>query len=236
VLHSKVLLVEGDNVFSDELRGFLLRYGFDMRCTASTESLCDVLRHSPPDVLILSQFIVGADALPHVPQIRESFSGPIMILSENSSEGDRVVALEGGADDFVAKGIGFREVVARLRALTSRRSAPRGDSAGPPGDGGRPDRGWVVQQSRRQVLSPLGTKVGLTGLEFETFFQLYSRRGQVVSREDLALHVLRRPAATAGRSIENLLSRVRMKFLPHLQDATFIKAVRGKGYVFLGFE
>jgi two-component system, OmpR family, response regulator len=232
----KVLLVESDIKFREDLQEFLLRYGFEVGSANSTEGLCTVLRQRPPDVVILDHFIHGADALPYVPEIRRAFAGHIMILSDNSYEGDRVVALESGADDFVAKGIGFREVVARLRALARRDSNPRQNADDAPDHKGHPDRGWVIQPNRRQVFSPSGTKVDLTGLEFETFLQLYHRRGQIVSRDDLALHVLRRPAATAGRSIENLLSRVRMKFLRHLQNTTFIKAVRGKGYVFLGFE
>lgn len=233
-MRQKVLLVEDDRDFGGELQDYLSRYGFEVERADTTQALSTVLSNCRPDAIILDQFLHGDDALPEIPRIRSTFAGQILVLTGNNYEGDRVVALESGADDCLLKGIGFREVVARLRAVGRRTAKAEAVGAGIPQEDS--DYGWTVHPGRRQVLTPSGTPVSLTGLEFETFHQLYSARGRIVSRDELALHVLRRPAATAGRSVENLLSRVRMKFLPQIPDATFIKAIRGKGYVFLGFR
>lgn len=235
-MKTKILLVDADKCFAGKIQEYLIRYGFDVERADTTQEISEALSRCHPDAIILDQFLHGGDALPEIPRIRSIFAGQIVLLSDSDYEGDRIVALESGADDCLVKGIGFREVVARLRAISRRAGGTRRECPGAPPPQDHSDYGWVVSPSRREVTAPSGTLVRLTGLEFETFHQLYSARGRIVTREELALHVLRRPAAIAGRSVENLLSRVRMKFFSHTRDATFIKAIRGKGYVFLGFR
>lgn len=233
---TKVLLVEDDRAYREELATYLTRYGFDVRhldsASALTEELCD----APPDVVVLDQFIHGADVVVGLPELRTSFGGQIVILTANDCQADRIVGLESGADEFLVKGISFREVVARLRVLTRHGHSPATGSAKTetPADSG--DAGWCVDHVRRRIISPAGNTVELTGLEFETFFSLYTKRGKVVRKEELARHVLKRPLITAGRSLENLLSRIRVKFLPHAEGRVLIKAIRGQGYVFVGFR
>jgi two-component system OmpR family response regulator len=233
---TKVLLVEDDRAYSEELGAYLARYGFDVGRLETADDLVDKLHEASPDVVVLDQFMQGADVLAELHALRRSFSGQIMVLTGNDCERERILGLENGADEFLVKGVSFREVVARLRVLARHGQHPVGsptDNEAPHGDR---DAGWSVDPVRRQIVSPAEGTVELTGLEFETFFRLYSKRGSIVSKEELALHVLKRPLIAAGRSLENLLSRIRVKFMPHVKRETLIKAIRGKGYVFLGFQ
>jgi two-component system OmpR family response regulator len=235
VVETKVLLVENNRAEREALGAYLTQYGFDVRHLESAKALTEELCNRPPDVVVLDQFTQHSDAFVRLPELRTAFGGQIMVLTANDCEIDRVLSLESGADEFLVKGISFREIVARLRVLARYRHSSRAGSAetDTPADSG--DAGWSVDPIRRQVVSPAGIMIELTGLEFETFFRLYSMRGKVVSRDELALHVLKRPLIIAGRSLENLLSRIRVKLLPHAGGVALIKAIRGRGYIFIGF-
>lgn len=233
---TKVLLVEDDRAYGEELGAYLSRYGFDVGYADGARVLEGRLRAAQPDVVVLDQFVQGSDLLMELPDLRRSFSGQIMVLTANSCEHERIRSLESGADEFLVKGISFREVVARLRVLARHGHRPVEASVDTEATADDCDAGWCVDAVRRRIISPVGASVELTGLEFETFFLLYSKRGKVVSKEELTMHVLKRPLITAGRSLENLLSRIRVKFAPHTEREAMIKAIRGRGYVFLGFR
>ncbi len=94
---------------------------------------------------------------------------------------------------------------------------------------------FKLERDRRRLVAPDGTLVELTGLEYDVFLKLYDARGLVVARDDLVHDVLRRQVDCAGRSIENLISRIRAKIRPHSGGGECIKSIRGQGYVFVGF-
>jgi DNA-binding response OmpR family regulator len=236
VVGTKVLLVEDDRAYREELGAYLTRYGFDVRHLESAKTLAEELCNGPHDIVVLDQFIHNSDVLVGLPALRTVFGGQIMVLTANDCEADRILSLESGADEFLGKGVSFREVVARLRVLARHGRSPAAGSAEAETPADSVDTQWSVDPTRRRIVSPAGITIELTGLEFETFFRLYSVRGRVVSKDELALHVLKRPLITAGRSLENLLSRIRLKLLPHAGGVELIKAIRGKGYVFVGFR
>lgn len=228
----RILIVDDETTFSAELRDLLQRYGFDVGIADSLPGMAEVMSGFSPNILILDQFLRGLDVVPLIGQIRGSFSGGLMVLSGNSDMTDKVLALEQGADDFVTKTTHPREVLARLRALARRNSMPPAvvEVSQEPNRGG-----WAVDATRRAVRTPKGDVVALTGLEFDAFQLLNQTPGRVVSRESLAKEVLQRHVCASGRSIENLVSRIRAKFALHVGGLPIIRSVRGKGYVFLGF-
>lgn len=229
---TRVILVEDDRAYREELGEYLMRYGFDVQHLESSNGLMDKVCDGSADVVVLDQFIHGSDVLVQLPELRRSFRGQIIILTANDCQNDRIVGLESGADEFLVKGISFRELVARLRVQARHIQHHAMGSAAAPA--AIDDAGWSVDPARRRIIAPSGNTIELTGLEFETFFRLYSTRSRIVSKEELAMYVLKRPLITAGRSLENLLSRIRVKLAPHV-GGELIKAVRGKGYVFVGF-
>lgn len=232
----RILIVDDDGGFSGQLSTFFERYGFASTVVDHAVDLPAVISKVNPKLVIMDQFVDNSDVIPMLPQIRAVYSGALVLLAANSNLTDRILALEGGADDFLCKSLDLREVLARLRAL-SRRTFAR-DTA-PRGNDKRSTlpvitrRGWTVNAARREVTAPDGTLVPLTGLEFDSFLLLFQSPGIVIEREELAIRVLRRPLSLAGRSLENLISRIRAKFEVYVDGHPFIKSVRGKGYVFL---
>lgn len=232
----RVLIVDDDAGYAGQLATFFDRYGFSSTVVAHSMELPAVISKANPKLVIMDQFVDNSDLIPMLPQIRAVYSGALVLLAANSNLTDRILALEGGADDFMCKTLDSREVLARLRALSrrtfARDSAPRGNDK----RGALPvisRRGWTVNAARREVIAPDGTMVPLTGLEFDSFLLLFQSPGVVIEREELAIRVLRRPLSLAGRSLENLISRIRAKFEVYVDGHPFIKSVRGKGYVFL---
>ncbi len=233
-----VLILDSDVSYAEKLSAFFERYGFAATTIGSAEFLHDALAKNSPKILVMEQFVSGSDSLVLLPKVRTVFAGAVVFLSAESTMTDRILALEGGADDFICKTLDFREVLARLRALSRRTSAK--DSLIRPDDKTHPlpiitRHGWTVNAARREVRAPDGTLIPLTGLEFDAFLLLFQSPGVVIEREELAIRVLRRPLSLAGRSLENLVSRIRTKFESYLDAYPFIKSVRGKGYVFLDF-
>lgn len=231
----RILIVEDEPEFSTELAAMLRRYGFDVRVAGDLTQMGEAVSAFEPTVLILDQFLQEIDMVPRLAQIRTGFKGGLMVLTGNNDIADKVLALEHGADDFVLKTTHPREVLARLRALARRSAAAVAGCCEAETPQGADLEGWTVDAARREVRTPDGEALALTGLEFDAFQMLQQTPGKVVSRECLAKEILQRHVCASGRSIENLISRVRAKFAPHIGDRPFIRSVRGKGYVFLGF-
>lgn len=232
----RVLIIDGDLGYSEKIATFCEKYGLSPAVVDHVYDLPAVVSKINPKLIIMDQFVDNSDLVPVLPQIRAVYSGALVLLAVNSNLTDRILALEGGADDFMCKSLDLREILARLRALSrrtfARDSAPRGNDK----RGALPvivRGGWTANAARREVIAPDGSLVPLTGLEFDLFMLLFQSPGVVIEREELSIRVLRRPLSLAGRSLENLISRIRAKFQPHADGHPFIKSVRCKGYVFL---
>ncbi len=234
----RLILVEDDSDFALELTDLLFRYGFDVFSVDDLAKLRHALVEHHPDVLILDQFVNGQDLLAELSKLRDLFSGGIVMLTGNRDTTDRILGLEGGVDDFVLKTTEPRELVARVRAVIRRLGRREAALSQTPAEAGpvTPQGQWKLDRERRRLSTPHGELVDLTGMEFDVLLKLYEARGTVVSRDTFVRDVLRRHADCGGRSIENLISRIRIKMRPHLSSVECIKSIRGQGYVFVGFE
>ena len=234
---SRLIVVEDDKDFVLELSDLLRRYGFDVQDVDRLADLPPALLAHSPSVVILDQFVSGQDLLAELPKVRAMFSGGILMLTGNTNATDRILGLEAGADDFVLKGSEPRELVARIRAVMRRSVSALGAPSPTPTDVAPVESvgKWQLDRERRRLIAPDGELVPLTGMEFDVLLRLYDARGHLVSRDSLVREVLRRHVDCAGRSIENLISRIRNKIRPHTDDSECIKSIRGQGYVFVGF-
>ncbi len=229
---STLAIVEDDEVFGAELAEFLGRYGYEvswMRTLSAFEALAE---DAQPDILVLDQFTGGRDAIPALQAMRARFHGGIIILTGNVSLVDRIVALEAGADDFVLKSAGPRELLARLRSVERRTIAPsRGER--PIGIGQQPGH-WVIDGAQQFVQAPDGTMLQLTATELCALMYMDNRASQIISRDELSLAILGRRFSPFDRSVDNMLSRIRRVIAPHLGGKHVLRSVRGQGYVFTG--
>lgn len=160
--------------------------------------------------------------------LRERSDVPIILVGANSTEVDRVVGLELGADDFLSKPYSPRELLARLRAVLR-----RGRRAVQPPVRRRQEArfdGWHISFTRRELRDPAGEVVGLTGAEFDLLTALSDEPQRVIARERLIEMAGSRGAQSSDRSVDVLISRVRRK-LTHGKKLAPIVTVRGTGYM-----
>jgi two-component system OmpR family response regulator len=232
----RIQVVEDEYDFADEFCIMLSRYGFHTKLSQDIQSLFQTIDEFRPNVVVLDQFVNNIDTLQYLGRIRERYSGKIMVLTANTNATDRIIGLESGADDFVIKSIDPREIVARVRALARRHAEESQRSIATPRSSTRAESGWYVDPIRREVRAPNGETIQLTGAEFDMFHLLHESPGEIVSKELLAREILERDLNLSGRSVENIISRIRNKFRPVTKDLPLIRAVRNKGYVFIGFS
>jgi len=186
------------------------------------------------DLLVLDVMIPGLDGLSLCRAVRNGRTNrdvPILMLTARREESEKVVGLESGADDYLTKPFGVRELVARARALTRR---PRAGAAAPAAAGaadGRPVRlGPLVVDPARRSVTVGGREVELTGREFDLLHLLASHPGIVFSREALVQRVWRGDTFVTARNIDTLVKRLRQKVESNPSEPALILTVWGAGY------
>lgn len=225
-----VLIVDDDPELAAEMAIALSDYGMRTLTAGDLPTALAILADQHPNAIVLDQRLGLVDVVPRLPEFRRLSSAPILILSGNRLEADRIVALELGADDFLVKPISGRELVARLRAHLRRLSAPAardgGLKAAEPGK-------WRLSVTERRLLKPNGEPLPLTSAEFELLAALMEVAGQTVGRDTLTRRVLNRRWQPEDRSLDNLVLRLRQKFGPGGENT--ILTVRNQGYLFTAF-
>lgn len=233
--HEAHLLVVDDD---PRIRQMLTRYfedeGYTVASASDGNEMRARLRQQSFDAILLDLVLPGgADGLDLAREIRTTSDVPIMMLTGRDDVVDRIVGLEIGADDYIAKPFHLREVHARLKSILRRRQAPA-RSAEPAAEDIIRFEGWRLNISRRQVLDPQGQDIGLTTGEFEMLTALVRNAGRVLTREVLMDLTRGRDLEAFDRTIDAQIVRLRRKIETDPKKPQFIKAVRGVGYVFTG--
>lgn len=225
-----ILIVEDDAEIARGTARFLAQSGFRTSIAPDARSMDRILRDAKIDLVLLDLMLPGEDGLSICRRLRGRHGFPIIMLTAMGEEMDRVVGLELGADDYVAKPFSARELVARIRAVLRRGTMPTGK---PEAGGGKLGfAGWSLDPVSRQLHNPDGVKVVLTGAEFELLVVLCERPRRVLSREQLLDLTQGRSADPFDRSIDTLISRIRQKIEADPKDPLFIQTVRLGGYMF----
>jgi DNA-binding response OmpR family regulator len=218
-----VLLVEDDAPLAELIASYLTEHGFDVIVEPRGDRAEARVRASAPRAVVLDINLPGKDGLAVCRDIRPSYEGAIVMLTARGDDVDEVLGLEIGADDYIAKPVRPRILLARLRAAL-RRGEARGASPlrfGP----------LSIDESRRSV-TLRGEMLPMSTAEFDLLLVLAKNAGRVLSREDIA-EALGTPAyAGQSRTIDLRVSRLRRILGDDAQTPAFIKSVRGTGYLF----
>ncbi len=217
-----VLVVEDEEDIAFPLVRTLEREGYDVQWVDSGQKALDELQLRPSDVVILDLGLPDMDGLDVCRKAREAgFDGAIMILTARAGELDRVVGLDNGADDYLAKPFGLAELQARVRALLRR--------TGSGGVGGPGQDGMLrIDVAARRVYSA-DTEVPLTGKEFDVLTILAANRDKVVSRSRLMADVWDENWYGSTKTLDVTIGRLRQK-LESAGVAEKVVAVRGVGF------
>lgn len=220
----RALLIDDDHRIAELLRTFLSQNGVFVEHSSDGQRGLQALDGDSFDVVLLDVMMPGIDGLEVCRRIRSRGNRvPIIMLTARGDEADRVVGLELGADDYLAKPFSPRELLARIRALL-RRAQPTAES----------ERllvaGLSFDLAARRVEKD-GREVDITGLEFDLLLALGKRAGRVVPRDAL-LSLAGRDDVTVGeRTVDVHISHLRAKLGDDPKSPKLIKTVRGVGYV-----
>ncbi|MGH6613833.1 response regulator [Sphingomonas sp.] len=224
-----IVLVEDDPALRTLTTRALQQNGYLVRPAASAPEMWRALEAGPADLVLLDVMLPQTSGLDLCRALRQQSDVPIIFVSAKGSETDRVVGLEMGADDYLAKPFGTAELLARVRAVLRRGGLDR--RHGKPEQGLVEFDGWTVNVSRRQLQSPSGAGVELTGAEFDLLMSLLDHAGRIIARERLLELSRTRLGDSSDRSVDVLISRLRRK-LSHGSQPAPIVTVRGVGYMF----
>jgi two-component system OmpR family response regulator len=191
-----------------------------------------VLAESRVDLILLDLMLPGEDGLSLCRDLRTQSNVPIIMLTAKGDEVDRVIGLEMGADDYLPKPFGSRELIARIRAVLrrSRENAAAPDPAKQPKHY-RFDH-WRLDTGRRELIRDDGTVVPLSTGEFDLLAVFVERPQRVLSRDQLLDLTHGRAASPLDRSIDTQVSRLRRKLEQDPANPVIIKTVWGGGYTF----
>jgi two-component system response regulator RegX3 len=216
----RLLLVEDDPTISDPLLEGLRREGFEVEL-ASTGAAA--LAAKPVDLVLLDLGLPDLEGRVVCQEIRASSNVPIIVVTARSDEIDRVVLLELGADDYVVKPFGFRELVARIRAVLRRSGQPDGAV----GDAEPVEVGNLVIDRRRHAVTFGGAPVALTPKEYDLLVCLALDAGAVKTREQLMREVWDEHWWGSTKTLDVHVASLRRKLTPEV-----IETVRSVGYRF----
>jgi len=226
-----ILVVDDDADIRELLSEYLQKQGFRVTAVADGRGLRAAVDVSPPDIVILDLMLPGEDGLALCRELRARSALPIIMLTARGDETDRIVGLELGADDYVPKPFNPRELLARIRSVL-RRARALPDNLKHEDGGVFRFAGWTLDAATRNLTSPQGVVVALSGTDFRLLKIFLEHPNRVLTRDQLIDFMLEREAGPYDRAIDVQVSRLRQRLGEDAREPAIIKTVRGRGYVF----
>jgi two-component system OmpR family response regulator len=225
----KILVVDDDRGIRDVLAEFLGRHGYEVETAADAAEMDRAMERGRPDLIVLDLMLPGENGLSICRRLAGGEHPPVVMLSAMGEDTDRIVGLELGADDYLAKPCNPRELLARIRAVLRRRGEARPSE---PASGAALEfAGWRLDLLRRELRGSDGVSVGLSNGEFHLLRALAERPMRVLSRDQLLDLARGEQTEQFDRSIDVQISRLRRKLVQG-SGADPIRTVRGEGYMF----
>ncbi|HEY6921854.1 MAG TPA: response regulator transcription factor [Steroidobacteraceae bacterium] len=221
-----ILIVEDDAAIRRLVSEVLRNEGFSVEAAEDASGMDAILARTRPDAVILDLMMPGEDGLSICRRLHAHELFPILILSAKSDEIDRVVGLETGADDYLVKPFGPRELVARVRAMLRR--GPRTQA---PLVRRFSVRNLIVDLDARQIVDERNAPIPLTSAEFDLLVCFINRPRRVLTRDQIGKWVRGKAPDPLDRSIDMTVSRLRRKLDRVSPGTSLISTVRNGGYL-----
>jgi len=233
----RVLIVDDDAGIRETTADYLAGHGFEVTMAADGKemraALTQAAPHGFPHLVLLDLNLPGEDGLSLTRWLRSNHDVAIIMVTGAGEVVDRVVGLEVGADDYLAKPFDLRELLARMKSVL-RRGGARGDKrAAVPSDQRVRVGRCMLDLATHQLVGPDGADVPITGMEFDLLRVFIEHANRVLSRDQLLTLTRNREWEPFDRSIDIRIARLRRKIEPDPARPTVIRTVRGAGYLFV---
>lgn len=220
----RILIAEDDRKIAELVEKNLGASGFECLLVYEGDLVLRECERWRPDALVLDVMLPGLDGFEITRRLRRHSALPILMLTARASDGDKVLGLELGADDYLTKPFSVQELVARVRALLRRSTRDLVQET--------LQRGDLRIDPQRRIAERAGERVELTGLEFDLLYFLAQRPGHVFTRDALLGEVWGEDRVVDTRSIDSLVSRLRRKIERDPTHPQVLQTVWGAGYRF----
>jgi two-component system, OmpR family, response regulator len=226
-----ILVVDDEPAICELIENYLSGEGYRVSTAGDGAVMRQVMAQSPVDLVVLDLMLPGEDGFSLTRSLREHSNVGIIILTGKGETVDRVVGLELGADDYLAKPFDLRELLARVKSVL-RRARRAVAMEGTVSGNLLSFAGWKFDPAARQLTSPDGVETPLTTGEFELLSAFVNHPNRVLSRDELLDLTRGREASPYDRSIDMQVKRLRQKIEPDPRQPALIKTVRAAGYIF----
>ena len=227
-MSTRILVVDDEAAVTDLLAYNLRKAGYEVFSAADGREALRLARENKPDLILLDLMIPEIDGLEVCRELRKTSGVPVIMVTALGEEIDRVVGLELGADDYITKPFGVRELLARVKAVL-RRAAQAPEQSPAPTTLLKGPAGLQLDLERRSASVGEALLV-LTRLEFDLLQHLLSNRGRVLTREQLLEQAWGYDFAGDTRAVDSAVKRLRARLRAADPAADSIEAVRGVGY------
>ena len=231
-----ILVVDDDGEIRRLVAKFLRENGFHVCVARDGHEMKASLNQTRVDLIVLDVMLPGTNGFDLCRELRRSSALPIIMLTAKGDDTDRIVGLEIGADDYLAKPFNPRELLARINAVLRRTSSATSTPGGAPNRNPRGFvfDGWRIDTTKRELLNADGVVIDLSSAEYDLLIAFVEAPQRVLSRDHLLDAARNRAASSFDRSIDVLVSRLRRKIDNDDGDeaTSRIKTVRGQGYFF----
>ena len=229
----RILIVEDDERLAALTKDYLESNGLKVSIEGDGSRAIERIKTEQPDLVVLDLMLPGEDGLAVCRIVRPYYKGPILMLTARTEDLDQVLGLEMGADDYVAKPVRPRVLLARIRALLRRVTDGPDEEVAVSGSENRLTFGNLVVDSAMREAWLEGQSIGLTSAEFDLLWLLSSSAGKVLTREEIFNQLRGIEYDGQDRSIDVRVSRIRPKVGDDPMNPKRIKTVRSKGYLFV---
>ena len=225
-----ILIVDDDQKTRNLLRAYLEKHQYSVRGLADGASFLPEFERYREELclIILDVMLPDTDGFTLCRAIRQQCSIPIIMLTASVDDTDRIIGLELGADDYIAKPYNPRELLARIKAIERRMQS----SAAPDAPRYLKFRGFTMDVVERRLLDAQGTRVALTSMDFNLLRFFLEHAGETLDRGRLIEQTRGRDLGPLDRSLDVQISRLRQRLHDDGKQPDLIKTVRGSGYVF----
>jgi two-component system OmpR family response regulator len=225
---SLILVVDDDPELCSLMTGFLREHGYRAEGAGNTTQMYAAIARERPDLVVLDVMMPGEDGLSAARRLAHEQGPPVIMLSALSGDTDRIIGLEMGADDYLAKPCNPRELLARVRAVLRRTYSSEPMAT----EDARPYQfdGWRLDVMRRDLRDPTGIFINLSDGEFALLRSFVEHPQRILSRDQLLDLVHGRRAEVFDRAIDTQISRLRRK-LNDRSQVELIRTVRNEGYM-----
>jgi len=225
----QILIIDDDVALCELVTEYLEPLGFQITTAHRGDAGVERALKDNPALVVLDVMLPGLNGFEVLRKIREQSKVPVIMLTARGDDVDRIIGLEIGADDYLAKPFNPRELAARIRAILRRTKPEPGQQTG--------QRvlivGDVELDTGTRMVRRNGQVIDLTNVEFELLANLLRSAGQVITREELSQNVLGRRPSVFDRSIDMHISNLRKKLGHKYGELERIKTLRGVGYIYV---